>query len=186
MAALIKNRTNRKPDPGWFRFQPSTQGERGAMLAVDLSLLYLTAKGVSTGGAAGIENSRTATMVNEMTQGTVNEVARSTAKTASGGAGAAGRVPGGPMVTATSGHGFKQHPRVQALLDSAPYPRPGYHGACCEPKIVSTILNSGRSLRGFQWNVFSRSRGTSMPPCTSCRHVFTNLGLMGSGAAKGR
>src|SRR5205814_422531 len=43
-----------------------TLGEKGAMLAVDLSLLYLGAKGAQASGAAGVQSGRTAAMTQEM------------------------------------------------------------------------------------------------------------------------
>ena len=46
--------------------QASTPGEKGAMLGVDLSLLYLGAKGASASGAASVDSSRTAAMTQEM------------------------------------------------------------------------------------------------------------------------
>jgi len=159
---------------------PSTTGESGAMLAVNLSLLYLGARGANATGAEMVDSSRSNAMVSEMNQGTVNEAALTTAENARGSAGAGGaaRTADGRIFTETSGYGVSHNRRVQGALDSIPAgQRSPYHGACVECRLMTRILNSGRSLRNVQMSVYSTRRLTPMVPCTSCRQVMTRLGV---------
>ncbi len=161
-------------------FQAETPGEKGAMFAVGMIALFEGARSANATGGAMVESSRTNAMVSEMHQGTVNDAALATAQNARGpaGAGGAARTPDGKLFSETSGYGFTHNRRVQGALDSIPASqRSPYHGACVECRLMSRILDSGRSLRGTQMGVFSTRRLTPMTPCTSCRQVMTRLGV---------
>jgi hypothetical protein len=80
-------------------------------------------------------------------------------------------------VEAAGGQAAPLHPRVQAALDSAPHPRPGYHSSCGEPQAASAALFDGASLEGAKFAAsYIRSPanakfGANQPICSSCEHM---------------
>ena len=103
-------------------------------------------------------------------------------------AGAAGRGTGGAfltrdgtMVSNTSGS-YLHHPRVQGFLDSIPPGERtmGFHGKCCEPRLITDALNAGSNPTGGTMRVNNARRGrlnygTQKDPCPSCTQLLRHF-----------
>jgi RHS repeat-associated protein len=163
-------------------FEPANKTQEAAMKVTGDVLFFaglLTGR-AQVGGVAIAEGETTA--VTSARVASTNEAAVNTANQAQGlprsarpGAAGAGTAVTGERFTATSGSA-KLHPTVEKLLDGIPAAsRSRTHGACCEPKIISQMLNAGVNPKGATISVV-RVRGvgnpnhaTFMGPCSTCR-----------------
>ena len=99
-------------------------------------------------------------------------------------AGAAQAVTG-EMTTATSVRGGTPpslHPTVQKFLDSVPQGARGRaHGRCCEPQLISNMLNAGVDPKGAAISVVrvrpvgNPQHATPMPPCSTCQLLLNAI-----------
>jgi RHS repeat-associated protein len=94
------------------------------------------------------------------------------------GAAGAAQSTSGQMFTATSSKGASGpvlHPTVQKILDKIPQASRGpAHGRCCEPQLVSKMLNGGVNPKGATFSIVrvrevgNVLHGTALKPCPSC------------------
>ena len=100
------------------------------------------------------------------------------------GAGGAGQATTGEMFTAASVRGARPtlNPTVQKILDNTPQSLRGRaHGQCCEPQLVSQMLNAGVNPKGATFTVVrvrgvgDPLHGTPIPPCPSCQFLLDTI-----------
>ena len=115
-------------------------------------------------------------VANEAAVNLANEVQQLSRSVRPGSAGAV-QATSGEVFTATSGTrgAGPLHPEVQRFMNNIPpNARSATHGACCEPKLVSQMLNAGVNPKGAAFSVV-RVRGVGNPdhampmgPCSTC------------------
>ncbi len=118
--------------------------------------------------------------VNEAAVSAANEAQKLSRSVRPGAAGAA-QATTGEIFTATSGSGAL-NPVVQKVLDKIPPAlRSRTHGACCEPKLASKMVDAGVNPKGASYSVVrvrapgNPNHGTAMQPCDTCKLLLNAL-----------
>lgn len=134
---------------------------------------------MSVAGTKGPANvmfaeSKTTVAVSEAAISAANQAQKLPGAIRPGAAGAARSVTG-EIFSATSRRG-PLHPTVQGILNKIPQGAiSNTHGACCEPKLVSQMLDAGVSPKGATFSVVrvrgagNPNHGTQLQPCSTCK-----------------